>query len=321
VNNMDCTLSACTCNFAHGVLFEFEQAIIRRTKNRMRNANRAIRYLLLRGQSDYLKNIKKRLMREQEDMSCIRFLLRAFLSISEAESHADEIDNYWGAYWVVGVDLWKTAQSENKTLPSSFLLLDRINLALTGGDEDSLQCLCNIIEGLEEGLSLKMPSYGSWQEVKRVLVKDNIGIVFERFCKHVLGKQEWYKNKHFLSGARGLILLWCHLEGIYAPILKNEGTKRDEKISVFLLFQKEVRNLQSLVEKIITAIDELRKIKGMRLISDEMYIAKEGSFKNSLSEIEDVLKALEKEGFKIPEKSLSDQEKVLKIFSTPKIAT
>jgi nucleoside phosphorylase len=246
VNN---TLSACTCNIVHNELYKFDDAV---TDNppKIDYAVSALRCFQLRGKSGYIREIARKLRyeNEEEDMSCPRFLCKVFRSINRVEQLAPQIDNYWGAYLLVGIDLLVAAQNNNYALPNEFAFTNKIKLSLRkSSKETDLRNFCNIIDGLQQVLSLSKNTYDCWQDTKKMLgIPMILQAIFERFSDSILRRPDWYSDEQFRKSAFGLVDIWCNLERMYVVKLKQliDSNKQQEAYQANILFDKEVKGLR-----------------------------------------------------------------------------
>ena len=256
VNN---TLSACTCNIVHNELYKFDDAV---TDNppKIDYAVSALRCFQLRGKSEYIREIAKKLNYEndEEDMSCPRFLCKVFRSINRVEQLAPQIDNYWGAYLLVGIDMLVAAQNNDYALPNEFAFTNKIKLSLRKSDNEAdLRNLCNIIDGLQQVLSVSKNTYDCWQDAKKMLgIPTIFRTIFERSSDSILTRPNWYNDEQFRKSAFYLVNIWCNLERMYVVKLGNllNSNNPQEAARTEILFKREVEQLRGQVAGLVESI-------------------------------------------------------------------
>jgi hypothetical protein len=222
------TLAVCTCNAVHVELRVFDLAVMAKPPNWKSLVGRALRCFALRGRSSVEKT-DELLGYLQPDMSCPRFLYRAFKSIAHAQDDASEVHDYWGAYYVIGVDLYLALRTSGLGIPDDIPRLGTRDAADGGGDpgvskkQKSIGALCNIIDGLKQIVSATDRSYDDWDQARLFFGPDITTTIFQDFRDTILNQPNWHENAQSLDAARNLVLLWCNLERAYKVKLNREN--------------------------------------------------------------------------------------------------
>jgi len=286
-------LSLCTCSAVHRELYRFDNAIAGRGSQWGKAAGRALRCFALRGQSAFIHQVRKKLgYGLPEDMSCQKFLYRAFKSLDRARTIASEIDNFWGAYYVVKIDLLIAAKDKNIELPDD-IPKDRTVPLL--GAKDDINALCNIIDGLNQIVSATDRNYDGLKETRTTLGENIIETVFKVFEKEISKVQNWYEDKKLLNTTINLVHLWGNLGRTYLFELKKlEELRNKEKEKYDETKANEIRStcqqdVQNLIECVETILDKMGSAEAVR---DE-YVVIKNLFETGRFELDDSKELLE----------------------------
>ena len=281
-------LKACECNIAHALLYSFDDAVAKRTGIDGTMATKALRHLLFTGVSDFIERAKERLHRKKESTSCPRFLYRAWESIHQAQERSSQIDNYWGAYYTVSIELYLRADTDTIVLPERLTRLrlqDRELDTLTG--KDRIEILHSITSGLEEIVKTRANDHERWAKVRKTLggdIVENISVCL----RQVMKVPNWYHDDKARNSAINLVSIWCGLWRVYSYKLRvtKEPMPDYELEGILQAFRIDVEGYAEEIRKIV---EVLEKTDGN---FDEKFTAVTEDFWDSYAEFNEIKDSL-----------------------------
>lgn len=294
------TLSLCTCSAVHRELYRFYNTVANRQVGWEKKAGGALRGFAFRGRSPHIQRVMKKLgLPMIEDMSCPKFLYRAFRHIDLIKDHASGIDGYWGAYLLVLIDLWIALQKAGLEIPDD---IPKVKEGVLPKDPKNISTLCTIIDGLKQVVSISAENYDVWEQARTKFGANIVPEVitgFEAVSKQV----NWHKDAQLWSAARNLVHLWYNLEGTYVGELKKlEKVKKENKETYDKDKADKIRSANQL--NVLNVVDRIgaivEKIHTAKRISEDYSVVRNlyEAAKLDLEANEELLKVLEtKESF------------------------
>lgn len=214
----------CVCNVAHGLLYGFEEALIewiqrdgRQTNTKKREAERALHFLGLRGESPLVDRRKKYLRWiEEESINCIRFLLRSWSDISKSPPEfINQFENHCAAMAIVSIEILRRAKDGTFTVPKDIIFH---RLPEIFSNQKDLKQHHIILEGLKE-ITAEIKSYEDWSKYQEPMGPDTIKKIFLEYNSMLisLSKTSPIASENVVF----LISIWCNLSMLYQKELSK----------------------------------------------------------------------------------------------------
>ncbi|OHB61293.1 MAG: hypothetical protein A2167_00635 [Planctomycetes bacterium RBG_13_46_10] len=262
-------LSICTCSAVHRELYRFYSTVANRRDGWEKKAGGTLRAFAFRGQSPHIQRVMKKLTFPLiEDMSCPKFLYRAFRHIDTIKDYASVIDGYWGAYLLVLIDLWVASQKANLELPDN---IPKVQEVVLFKDPKDIDTLCAIIDGLKQVVSISAKNYDAWERARTKFGANIIPRIITGFENTVSAQANWHENTQLWSTARHLVHLWYNLERTYVGELQELArVKKEEKNA----HDDRVNKIRSAIQVDVCGVADhvgaiLKKIADVKPISDD----------------------------------------------------
>ncbi len=251
-------LGICCCSIANAAVVSFSKRIVRasRTNDReeeeklLREADGSLKLLLSRGKSIPFQNYVDLLQWDKEDLSCPRFLHKAWRSLYSAKEFSEDLSQYSGAYLSVAAQLLQVfAKAKKYNIPEEIQYVRNQFVSL---QNSNWQNFLGITKSIKEIIYCDQESWKYWFSVRQSLgdniISDVVG--YFDFANEPRGPQE---KEIKLKACIYTILIWIRLAQRYMKLV--EDSNDDDEI------KKQLPQIQRAIEiEVQDTFESVRKL-------------------------------------------------------------